>query len=65
MSRLHWEQPDISPSYGPDGEVDWGNIDSMYFEGASYRLEGDFGKIQLTAKALEIRPIDEHSASAE
>jgi hypothetical protein len=43
---------DVKPTVGPDNMVDYGNIDSLYQEGAVFRVYGDFGEVEIRGGSL-------------
>lgn len=52
IQRLAWEKTSFKGYSDANGEVDYGNIDVFTFDGDSYELEGDWGKVKITARKL-------------
>ena len=56
VSALSWTAQGDPPAIDAAGTVDWGHIDSMSFEGHHFQLEGDWGRIEVTALEVRIVP---------
>ncbi|MCL4678123.1 MAG: hypothetical protein KJ017_05950 [Alphaproteobacteria bacterium] len=52
IERFTWEQTSFKGYRDASGEVDYGSIDVFTFDGDSYELEGDWGKLKITARKL-------------
>jgi len=58
VSRLTWSGQGAQPAVDASGERDYGCVDSLEFEGSRYRIEGDFGIIDLEAELVMIEMSD-------
>ncbi len=55
VSAISWAERTFRPSRDAAGEVDYGNIDAFELEaGGRYYLEGDWGRVTLTAESAKI-----------
>jgi hypothetical protein len=55
VRRILWQDQGTPPARDAAGELDYGNIDSFAWEGDSYRLNGDWGDLEITAGELDVR----------
>ncbi|MBV8800229.1 MAG: hypothetical protein JO208_10540 [Alphaproteobacteria bacterium] len=55
VSAINWADRTFKPVHDAAGEVDYGNIDVFELEpGDRYYLEGDWGRVTVTAKSARI-----------
>jgi hypothetical protein len=54
VSSLSWENMGVRPATDASGASDWGHIDAFDWLGTTYKLEGDFGVIELEASGLDV-----------
>jgi len=54
VEQASWTGPGLKPSRDANGEIDFGNIDSLVVDGNTYRIEGDFGRVTVLASALDL-----------
>ncbi len=52
---VDWIRRTLCTSTDATGEVDFGAIDALTLEAGRYRLEGDWGEVQLNADTVEVR----------
>ncbi|MFE7324760.1 hypothetical protein ACFU8W_07275 [Streptomyces sp. NPDC057565] len=56
VRELTWtRQSIIRPAVDASGEQDWGGIDALRQLGAVYRLEGDWGAIEVVSQEPIVR----------
>lgn len=49
--RVEWTREAGPPATDATGESDWGNIDSLMWDGSRYELEGDWGAVIVEGEA--------------
>lgn len=54
VTSLSWTDQGMQPATDANGEMDWGHIDSLTFDGSQYELIGGFGAISLNATSLDV-----------
>jgi len=54
VQRLLWENQGRRPAIDATGTVDYGHIDSFASNGDIFRLDGDWGTMELTADRVEV-----------
>lgn len=54
VRRLVWEDQGARPATDATGEIDYGHIDDLRWDGATFELEGDWGRISLEAESVEV-----------
>jgi hypothetical protein len=54
VERLVWEDQGAPPATDASGEIDYGHIDSFTWDGMTFKLEGDWGRMELTAAGVEV-----------
>jgi hypothetical protein len=54
VRRLVWEGQGVPPATDATGEIDYGHIDDMQWDGDDFRLEGDWGRIQVVAASVSL-----------
>ena len=55
VGNVNWEERQFKPLRDPDGSIDYGNIDAFEIEPEGrYRLEGEWGRVTLTAQRANI-----------
>jgi hypothetical protein len=54
VHRLVWDHQGAPPATDASGEVDFGHIDSFDWEENTFRLEGDWGRIELIATQIRV-----------
>ena len=47
--RVEWIRKTMRPNRDATGEVDYGNIDSLKWDGTAYELTGDWGQVRVEA----------------
>jgi hypothetical protein len=59
VTRLEWDGQGLTPAHDSTGQIDYGSIDVMSFVNSKYRIEGDFGVLEVTAQGLSVewRPV--------
>jgi hypothetical protein len=55
VSSCVWSDQGAPPARDATGEIDFGNIDSLEWDNASYRLEGDWGRMEIAAEQVIIQ----------
>lgn len=51
---IKWLNRNFHPYLDSGGNIDYGNIDCLMSFGKKYYLEGDWGKVEINASAIEI-----------
>jgi hypothetical protein len=54
VSSLTWDQQGAPPATDAAGQIDYGHIDGMTWEGDHFALEGDWGRMALHAGELRL-----------
>jgi hypothetical protein len=54
VRRLVWVDQCARPATDSTGEVDYGHIDDLRWDGESFELEGDWGRMTLEARGVEV-----------
>jgi hypothetical protein len=54
VERLVWEAQGAPPAIDASGESDFGHIDSFEWEDGRYVINGDWGRIEASAGAVEV-----------
>jgi hypothetical protein len=54
VSELEWVEQGSPPATDASGEVDYGHIDSMSWDGTTFELDGDWGSMRLSAETVMI-----------
>lgn len=54
VRRLLWEDQGARPATDATGEVDYGHIDDLRWDGRTFELEGDWGRMSLEAGSIEV-----------
>ena len=49
-----WGGQGAAPATDASGERDFGHIDSLVWEGDAFRLEGDWGRMEVSAERAEL-----------
>jgi hypothetical protein len=52
VKRLLWERQGMKPATDASGDEDYGYIDVFEFEASVYHLEGDRGRMEISAGAV-------------
>ena len=52
-----WHELVVRPTIGPEGEADFGNIDTFVFNDDTYHLVGEWGNITITSDRPTVRPL--------
>ena len=47
--RIEWVEKRMKPITGPDGEIDYGNIDSFVWRPSWFEIQGEFGHVRVDA----------------
>lgn len=55
VEEVVWTEVSMNPSIDIDSEVDFGNIDSFYFENDFYHLSGDWGEVKIKSQSPSIK----------
>jgi hypothetical protein len=55
VRELAWSDQGAPPAHDASGEVDYGNIDALHWQGSRYELEGDWGQMEVLAESLTVR----------
>ncbi len=55
VRQVEWEMSETRPAVDATGEIDYGNIDALEFAGDRFRLEGEFGRIAVSAAGVELQ----------
>jgi hypothetical protein len=50
IELLKWSNKNLRGSIDTNGEIDFGNIDSFFFENGHYYLEGDWGDLDIVSE---------------
>lgn len=53
VTEINWLRRHAEPIVGPEGEQDFGNIESFTLEDSYYELEGEWGHVKLKASKVE------------
>lgn len=51
---VRWDGMGLPPAVDATGERDWGHIDVLEWSETTYRVEGDFGALELDAAAFQV-----------
>jgi hypothetical protein len=54
VQRLVWDAQGAPPATDASGEVDFGHIHSLKWDGNAFKLEGDWGRIEVSAARAEV-----------
>jgi hypothetical protein len=54
VQRLIWEQQGAPPATDASGETDFGHIDSFGWDDNTFRLEGDWGRMEVYAFRVQV-----------
>lgn len=54
VTRCLWSDQGAPPARDATGEIDFGNIDSLEWDQTQYSLEGDWGRMELTAEQVDV-----------
>lgn len=54
--EIWWEERSMKPIRGPDGEVDYGNIDVFRWEGEHYEVVGEWGHVHIESEPPRVIP---------
>lgn len=54
VRELAWLDKHMQPNTDANGEIDFGNIDVMRFEGGHFELEGDWGRLKLACEDFAV-----------
>lgn len=54
VRRLAWEDQGARPATDATGEIDYGHIDGLRWDGETFELEGDWGRMSLEADSAEV-----------
>lgn len=54
VRRLVWDAQGVPPATDASGEADFGHIDSLAWEGNVFTLEGDWGRMEVSAARAEV-----------
>lgn len=54
VRRIEWADQGVRPATDATGEVDYGHIDDLRWEGETFELEGDWGRMTLEARSVEV-----------
>lgn len=55
VQDVEWNEKRMEKFTDATGEVDYGNIDELYFENGTYYLVGDWGRVKIKSKQPEVR----------
>lgn len=61
VKKVQWLRKDLHQITGIDEEVDYGNIDQMWFENGVYFVEGEWGKLEIVADKIDLQFLEEIS----
>ena len=50
-----WSGQGTPPAHDASSEIDYGSIDSLRWEPSRYELEGDWGRMEITAAGVHVR----------
>jgi len=56
-TEIDWIEKTLTPSIDALNEVDYGNIDALYFRNDFYHLSGDWGNLKIKSSEPQIRYI--------
>lgn len=54
FSSLEWKASGARAALGPEGEIDYGSVDSLVVLTGGHELEGDFGLIRVRGASLNV-----------
>lgn len=54
VRRVVWEEQGAAPATDASGEIDFGHIDSLVWDNNIFRLEGDWGRMEVSAARAEV-----------
>lgn len=54
VTKVEWDRRSDTQSTDADGEVDFGNIDSLVIDNGVFLVEGDWGKVRIHSMAKPI-----------
>ncbi len=54
--NVWWEERSMRPIRGPDGDVDYGNIDAFRWDGSHYQVAGEWGHVHIESDPPQIIP---------
>lgn len=54
VRRLAWDHQGAPPAIGASGEIDFGHIDSLLWDENTFKLEGDWGRMEVSAARVEV-----------
>lgn len=54
VQRLVWDRQGNPPATDATGEIDYGHINSLEWQEGTFRLEGDWGRMELSATHAEV-----------
>lgn len=58
IENIVWIEVNICPSIDANNEVDFGNIDSFFYENDFYNISGDWGEVKIQSQSPTIKFID-------
>lgn len=58
VENIVWVEVNMCPNIDIDGEVDFGNIDSFFYEDNFYNISGDWGKVKIQSQNPTIKLIN-------
>jgi hypothetical protein len=54
VRRLVWDDQGAPPATDASGDADFGHIDSLVWDGNTFKLEGDWGRMEVCAARAEV-----------
>jgi hypothetical protein len=54
VRELVWQRQEAIPATDASGERDFGHIDSLEWDGGTFKLEGDWGRMEVSAARAEV-----------
>jgi hypothetical protein len=54
VRELVWREQGAVPATDASGERDYGHIDSLEWDSGTFRLEGDWGRMEVTATSVQV-----------
>lgn len=59
IENIIWVKVNMNPSTDANNEVDFGNIDSFFYENDFYNILGDWGELKIQSQGPIIKFVDE------
>lgn len=54
VRRLMWDHQGGPPATDATGAIDYGHVDDLRWEGGTFELEGDWGRMKIEAGSIEV-----------